>query len=215
MASRIDSTNILNNAVLGCTNPPKHWLNSSTATIYRHSTDKQMDEATGETGSDFSMTVAKEWEKAFYAAATPYTRKTALRTSIVLGSGGGAYIPLRRLAKLGLGGRQGNGRQFVSWIHELDFARAVEFILKNEMEGVVNVVSPTPVRNVEFMKLLRHGLHMPFGLPAPEPLLRLGAKLLGTEPELVLKSRNVIPKRLQDCGFTFDYTTLKEALQSL
>jgi len=215
MASRIDSTNTLNKAVLACTNPPKHWLNSSTATIYRHSTDRQMDEATGEIGSDFSMTVAKEWEKAFYAVETPLTLKTALRTSIVLGKDGGAYIPLKRLLKLGLGGRQGSGGQFVSWIHELDFARAVEFIVINAMEGVVNVVSPAPVRNVAFMSELRTSLNVPFGIPSPEPLLRIGANIIGTEPELVLKSRNVIPQRLLENDFTFHFVTLKKALASL
>ncbi|MES2484792.1 MAG: TIGR01777 family oxidoreductase, partial [Bacteroidota bacterium] len=154
MASRIDSTAILGKAIAQCANPPLHWLNSSTATIYRHSLDKQMDEVHGEIGHDFSMNVAKIWERTFFAAATPHTKKIALRTSIVLGKHGGAFVPLKRLAQLGLGGRQGKGSQFVSWIHETDFARAVEFILSNQMEGVVNVVSPTPVRNVHFMKAL-------------------------------------------------------------
>lgn len=215
MASRIDSTAILNKAVLQCTNPPRHWLNSSTATIYRHSTDKQMDEATGEIGFDFSMNVAKAWERAFYQTETPNTLKTALRTSIVLGKDGGAYIPLKRLAKFGMGGRQGSGNQFVSWIHEVDFARAVEYIIDHELVGEVNVVSPTPVRNAEFMTKLRDSLRAPFGIATPEPLLRLGAKLIGTEPELVLKSRNVIPGRLLESGFEFKYGDLEQALKAL
>lgn len=215
MASRVESTAILNKAVLQCVIPPKHWLNSSTATIYRHSLDKQMDEETGEIGFDFSMNVARAWERAFYQSDTPQTKKTALRTSIVLGKEGGAYIPLKRLTQLGFGGRQGSGRQFVSWIHELDFARAVEFIIANKMEGNVNVVSPIPIRNAEFMEQLRERLNIPLGIPTPEPLLKLGAKLIGTEPELVLKSRNVIPRRLQESGFTFQYGDLAKALKAL
>lgn len=215
MASRVDSTTILNKAVLQCIIPPKHWLNSSTATIYRHSLDKQMDEETGEIGFDFSMNVARAWERAFYQTETPRTKKTVLRTSIVLGKEGGAYLPLKRLAQFGFGGRQGSGRQFVSWIHELDFARAVEFIIANQIEGNVNVVSPIPVRNTEFMKQLRERLNVPLGIPTPEPLLKLGAKLIGTEPELVLKSRNVIPQRLQESGFTFQYGDLAKALKAL
>lgn len=215
MASRVDSTTILNKAVLQCVIPPKHWLNSSTATIYRHSTDKQMDEETGEIGFDFSMNVARAWERAFYQTETLQTRKTALRTSIVLGKEGGAYIPLKRLTQLGFGGKQGSGRQFISWIHELDFAKAIEFIIANEMEGNINVVSPTPVRNAEFMGTLRKRLNVPFGLPTPEPLLKLGAKLIGTEPELVLKSRNVIPRRLLESGFKFEYGNLTQALKAL
>jgi uncharacterized protein (TIGR01777 family) len=215
LASRINSTGILNKAVLQCTNPPRHWLNSSTATIYRHSEDRQMDEATGETGSDFSMDVAKAWEAAFFETDTPHTIKTALRTSIVLGKNGGAFIPLKRLAKLGFGGRQGSGRQFVSWIHEQDFARAVAFIIENNMEGRVNVVSPEPVRNTNFMKALRQRYNMPFGLPVGKTLLTLGAAIIGTETELVLKSRNVIPARLQQQGFTFTYPVINQAFKAL
>lgn len=215
MASRVDSTSILNKAVLQCTNPPKHWLNSSTATIYRHSENQQMDEVKGEIGFDFSMNVARMWEKVFFQTETPQTKKTALRTSIVLGKKGGAYIPLKRLAYLGFGGKQGNGRQFVSWIHEKDFARAVAYIIDKEMEGVVNVVSPQPVRNRDFMKMLREVKNIPFGIPIGKLLLKIGACLIGTETELVLKSRNVIPKRLQENGFKFIYGDLEKALMRL
>ena len=200
MASRVDSTSVLNRAVSQCANPPRHWLNSSTATIYRHSLDKQMDEETGEIGFDFSMNVAKMWERAFFQMETPQTKKTALRTSIVLGKDGGAYPMLKRLAQLGFGGRQGNGKQFVSWIHEKDFARAVEFIIKEETEGVVNVVSPAPVRNAGFMKALRQRWGMPVGIPLGKGILEFGSAIIGTETELVLKSRNVIPERLQKAG---------------
>jgi uncharacterized protein (TIGR01777 family) len=215
MASRLDSTAVLGKAIAGCVKPPLHWLNSSTATIYRHSTDKQMDEVHGEIGHDFSMNVAKMWERAFFAAETPQTKRTALRTSIVLGKNGGAFVPLKRLAQLGFGGSQGSGNQFVSWIHEADFARALQFVLDNQMEGLVNVVSPAPVRNVHFMKALRKAVHAPFGLLMPIWLLKFGAKIIGTETELVLKSRNVIPRRLTDSGFVFEFENLEVALKDL
>ena len=215
IASRINSTVILNKAVLKCINPPTHWLNSSTATIYRHSIDKQMDEETGEIGFDFSMNVAKMWERAFFQTETPCTKKTALRTSIVLGKKGGAFLPLKRLAYLGFGDRQGKGTQFVSWIHEEDFARALEFILNEKMEGAVNIVSPTPIRNADFMELLRKVKKIPFGIPVGERLLKFGAWLIGTETELVLKSRNVIPKRLLQAGFTFRFGELPKAIGNL
>ncbi len=213
--SRVDSTNILNRAVLLCKQPPKHWLNSSTATIYRYSEDHQMTEEHGEIGSDFSMNVAKAWEKSFFETKTANTLKTALRTSIVIGKNGGAFIPLKRLAQFGLGGKQGSGNQLVSWIHEEDFARAIEFIVENKMLGVVNLVSPQPISNKEFMAKLRNALKVPIGIPAPKFLLKIGAKMIGTEPELVLKSRNVIPDRLTKSGFEFKFGTLDKAFKNL
>lgn len=205
----------MNLAVQQCENSPKHWLNSSTATIYRHSLDKEMDEENGEIGNDFSMNVAKSWEKVFFEIQTPHTKKTALRTSIVLGKNGGAYLPLKNLTKVGFGGKQGKGNQFISWIHEKDFARAVAFIIEKELTGVLNIVSPQPIRNMLFMKALRKSLGVPNGIPISEKLLKFGAKMIGTETELVLKSRNVIPKRLTENGFTFEFGELKKALDDL
>lgn len=213
--SRIDSTKILNTAVLKCKNPPKHFINSSTATIYRHSLDKQMDEYTGETGNDFSMNIAKNWEKVFYETETPRTLKTAIRTSIVLGRKGGAFIPLKNLVKFYLGGKQGNGNQFVSWIHEADFAAAVEWIYQNKLCGKINVVSPNPIRNKDFMKALRTNMKVPLGLPAPKMMLEIGAKIIGTETELILKSRNVIPKKLEESGFNFRYDDINATFKNL
>ena len=155
------------------------------------------------------------WERAFFQTETPKTKKTALRTSIVLGRKGDAFIPLKRLAQIGFGGKQGSGRQFVSWIHEKDFARAVEFVVDKEMEGAVNIVSPTPIRNAELMEALRVTLNVLFGIPLGEGMLKLGAKLIGTETELVLKSRNVIPKRLTEAGFKFLYPSPYKALGNL
>ena len=215
LASRIDSTKILNEAILQCKNPPKHFINSSTATIYRHSEDKEMDEYTGEIGNDFSMNVAKSWEKTFYEVETPNTLKTAIRTSIVLGKKGGAFIPLKKLTQFGLGGKNGNGQQYISWIHEKDFARAVEFIIEKELSGSINVVSPKPIRNETFMKKLQKAIGIPFGLAISKSLLEIGAKFIKTETELVLKSRNVIPKRLTEKGFEFEYADIDKTFKNL
>ncbi|MEO6177979.1 MAG: TIGR01777 family oxidoreductase [Flavobacterium circumlabens] len=215
LLSRIESTKVLNKAVLQCANPPKHWLNSSTSTIYRFSLDREMDEVTGEIGNDFSMNVAQSWEKSFFKTETPKTLKTALRTSIVLGKNGGALIPLKALAKMGFGGKQGKGNQLISWIHEADFARAIAFIIEKEITGIVNIVSPKPIENKNFMSLLRKAVGTSFGIPISETLLKFGSSIIRTEPELVLKSRNVIPKRLQENGFQFEFDTLEKTLKDL
>ncbi len=215
LLSRIESTKILNKAVLKCQNPPKHWLNSSTATIYRFSLDKQMDEINGEIGNDFSINVALSWEKAFFKIETPNTLKTALRTSIVLGKNGGAFIPLKTLAKTGFGGKQGKGNQFISWIHEEDFANAVDFIIQKEITGVINVVSPEPIPNSNFMTRLRKAVDFPFGIPVNIFLLKIGSLFIRTEAELVLKSRNVIPKRLLENGFKFKFGDIDTAFENL
>jgi uncharacterized protein (TIGR01777 family) len=214
--SRVDSTHALGLAINLCENPPKIWFNSSTATIYRHSTDKQMTEATGEIGDDFSMNIAKSWEKTFYSITNPKTRKIALRTSIVMGKHGGATEPLKNLVKFGLGGKQASGTQKVSWIHELDFARAIEFLIENEqLDGNFNLAVPNPTNNKTLMKSFRKVMHVPFGISHPEWLIKLGAKLIGTEPELVLKSRNVIPERLLNNGFKFIHSDIEIALDDL
>lgn len=214
--SRIDSTHALGLAINLCENPPKVWFNSSTATIYESSLERQNDEETGNIGDDFSMNIAKSWEEAFYSIKNPKTRKIALRTSIVLGKNGGALLTLKRLTQFGLGGTQASGDQKVSWIHEQDFASAIEFLMNSELlEGNFNLAVPTPTDNQTLMATLRNVLNMPFGISHPKWLLKLGAKLLGTETELVLKSRNVVPKRLLDNGFVFNFNTLQPALLDL
>lgn len=161
------------------------------------------------------MNIAKSWEKAFFETKTSKTLKTALRTSIVLGKNGGAFVPIKMLAKLGLGGKQGKGTQFISWIHEKDFARAIEFVIEKELTEIVNIVSPEPITNYQFMKTLREIINVPFGIPTNKFLLEIGSFFIRTEAELVLKSRNVIPKRLKENGFTFEYETLEKAFKNL
>jgi uncharacterized protein (TIGR01777 family) len=216
LSSRIDSTKVLGDAIKQCTNPPKVWLNSSTATIYRHSLDMEMGEENGEIGTGFSVGIAKAWEAMFFSHTLLATRQVALRTSIVFGKNGGAFIPIKRLAQIGMGGKQGPGNQKVSFIHELDFARSIEFIIqRTEIEGSVHIVSPTPTTNKVLMKELRRQLKMPIGIPIGKNLLEFGAKLIKTETELILKSRNVIPVTLRKLGFKFKYNTLEETISNL
>jgi uncharacterized protein (TIGR01777 family) len=207
--------------------PPRLWLNASTATIYRHALDRAMDEATGELGGyelisrrkrapetwNFSVQVAKDWEAAFFETPTPLTRKVALRSAITFSpTPGNAFEIFLNLVRFSLGGAQGNGRQFVSWIHESDFARAVEFLIDHEeFEGAVNLAAPQPVPNRAFMEALREAWGMPNGLPTPALVIEIGAFFLRTESELVLKSRRVTPGRLLDAGFNFEFPTWPEA----
>ncbi len=204
--SRTETTKILGNAILQCENPPKLWINSSTATIYRHAEDRGMTETNGEIGNGFSVNVAKNWEKAFFDFDLNQTRKVALRIAIVLGKNGGAFSPLKNLVKFGLGGAQGNGNQMFSWLHIEDLFRIILFIQKhNELEGIFNCSSPNPVSNKALMKTLRKNLNIPIGIPSPKWLLEIGAILISTETELILKSRWVLPERLLKLGFYFKY----------
>jgi uncharacterized protein len=229
--SRIRSTRLLGEVMGELADPPKVWLNASTATIYRHALDRPMDEATGELGGherigprrhapytwNFSVGVAKDWETVFFTADTPRTRKVALRSAITLSPvPGNAFAMLLNLVRLSLGGTQGNGRQFVSWIHELDFARAIAFLIaRGDIDGPVNIASPEPLPNREFMAILRDAWGIPNGFPAPAPLIELAAIFLRTESELVLKSRRVVPSRLLDAGFQFKFPTWPEAAHDL
>jgi uncharacterized protein len=224
--SRVRSTRLLGEAIGELSNSPSVWLNASTATIYRHSLDRAMDEETGELGGGengapdewrFSIDVAKRWEETFFGAKTTKTRKVALRSAMTLSPGaGGVFDTLSRLVRFGLGGKSGSGEQFTSWIHERDFARAVDFLIENEeIEGVVNVASPNPVPNAEFMETLRQAWGVRFGLPAREWMLEVGAFLLRTETELILKSRRVVPGRLLKSGFRFEFPEWVEAAADL
>ncbi len=213
--SRINSTRILGKAITNCKNPPKMWLNMSTSTIYEDSFNKEMTETNGDIGDDFSMNIAKSWEAVFNIIVTPKTKKVILRTSIVLGKYGGALTPLKLLTRYGLGGKQWHGKQKVSWIHETDFAAAIAHIITNNLEGTYNIVSPKPTTNSALMQALRKALKTPYGISQPKWLLKLGALCMGTEAELVLKSRNVIPENLLKSNFKFNYTNINNAINDL
>ena len=233
--SRLDTTASLSTAIARASAPPALWVNSSTATIYRHAEDRPMTESTGEIGTGFSVEVAKAWEAALYADDLPATRRVALRSTIVLGHGG-VLAPLRNLARLGLGGPQYDGRwpvsaarraagtghrpgarrgrQRFSWVHIEDLARIIEFLERTpSLDGPVNAASPHPVDNVEFMATVRRVLGARLGPPMPRWMLELGAIGIRTETELILKSRWVLPEKLLAAGFEFRHPELEEAIR--
>lgn len=219
--SRVNSTRVVGEAIARCAKPPRVWLNASSATIYRHVFDRAMDE-NGETGAEpeakdaFSIEVIRQWERALDEARTPNTRKVALRITMVFGPDAGVFPVLRRLARLGLGGKMGSGRQYVSWIHVEDFCRAIEWLIEHEeLSGPINLAAPTPLTNADMMRLMRKTCGAPFGLPATEWMLEIGAFFLRTETELILKSRRVVPGRLLASGFQFHFPELENALRNL
>jgi uncharacterized protein len=224
--SRVMSTRLLNEVIVGLAKPPAVWLNASTATIYRHALDRPMDEFTGELGGgevgapdtwNFSIDVAKGWEQAFFSTATPRTRKVALRSAMTFSpDAGGVFDVFLGLVRHGLGGTTGRGTQYVSWIHELDFVRAVDWLIAEEgFAGVVNLAAPNPVPNREFMRALREAWGIGFGLPATEWMVEVGTWAMRTESELVLKSRRVVPGRLLEAGFEFRFAEWPEAAREL
>ena len=236
--SRIVPTLLLGRLIAGSPTPPKIWLNASTSTLYRHALDRPNDEFTGELGDrphergtrepaslpetwSFSIDVAFRWEEALAAVPTPGTRRIRLRSSMVMTPDeGGVFSVMSRLARLGLGGTQGSGKQFVSWIHGHDLCRAIDLLLTrpqmtDETHGVINLSAPGPIPNSHFFRILRRAWAQPLGLPAPRPALEIGALVLQTETELVLKSRWVLPTLLRKHGFTFDYPTWGDAAPAL
>lgn len=237
LRSRVETTRELATAIRACERPPSLWVNSSTATIYRHAEDRAMTEAAGELGEGFSVDVAKAWEREFFEGELPNTRRVALRTAIVLGHGS-ALVQLIRLARFGLGGPQldghwfstaarraagtfhrfrarGGGQKF-SWIHIADVLGIIRFLGGHpEFSGVVNASTPNASDNRTLMATLRHVLGMPLGLPAPRWMLEIGTFVIRTETELVLKSRWVIPERLTNAGYEFAYPELEPALRQI
>lgn len=233
--SRLETTAELANAIRTAAAPPALWVNAATATIYRHAEDRPMTEQDGEIGRGFSVEVAKAWEEALFSPALPRTRRVALRTAIVLGHGG-VLGPIKTLARVGLGGPQldgwwpvtharlragtrhqrgsGGGRQKFSWVHIDDTARIIDFLEDHpEIDGPVNASAPNLVENREFMATVRRVLRVPLGLPAFRWMLELGALVIRTETELVLKSRWVLPAKLEAAGFEFAYPELEAALE--
>jgi uncharacterized protein (TIGR01777 family) len=226
LGSRIRSTQVLREAITQLGQPPPVWMNASTATIYRHALDRAMDEETGELGGrepdapdtwKFSIDVARRWEEAFFARDLPGTRRIALRSAMVMSPDhGGIFDTLLRLVRFALGGASGDGRQFVSWIHDTDFVRAIDHLVVNSnMSGCVNLAAPGPLPNTRFMGILRDAWGARIGLPATKWMLEVGAILLRTETELVLKSRRVMPARLLQDGFRFQYPEWPAAAQDL
>ncbi|MBL7774291.1 MAG: TIGR01777 family oxidoreductase [Chitinophagaceae bacterium] len=214
--SRLESTRVLGEAIQQLQHKPKIWMNCSSVTLYEHSFDTAQDEFSTTFSEGFSTDVCKQWEAAFTSFTFPAVRQLILRIAVVLGKNEGALKPLVPLTKLGLGGKSGSGLQQFSWIHIDDFCNAISFLIeKSTSVGAFNMCSPQPVTNGYFMRALRQVLRIPFGLPQPAWVVKLGAMLIGTEAELVLESRYVVPTRLTKEGFTFSYPEIKAALQQL
>lgn len=224
--SRVKSTQAVGRAIQAVKNPPRLWLQSSTATIYRHTFDAPNDDVTGELGGrepnvpetwHFSIGVAKAWEKAFDDFTLPGTRKVALRSAMVMTPDrGGVFDAFRQLVRMGLGGAMGSGWQFVSWIHGDDFVSALKFLITHEeLDGPIALASPNPLPNRAFMRALREAEGVPFGLRTYDWMLEIGTFLRGTETELVAKSRRVVPTRLLQAGFKFAHPDWAEAARDL
>jgi len=226
LESRTASTRVVGEAIGRASRPPQVWLQASTATIYAHRFDAANDERSGRLGGTepdvpdtwrFSIEVATAWERTLAEAVTPATRKVLLRSAVTMSADeGGAFDLLLGLVRRGLGGSAGNGRQFVSWIHGEDFVAAVRWLVeRRDIDGAVNVASPHPLPNAEFMRVLREAYGVPFGVPAADWLLEIGAAFMRTETELILKSRRVVPRRLVEHGFTFRYPKWSDAAADL
>jgi uncharacterized protein (TIGR01777 family) len=216
ICSRTIPTSLLNRVVTKLTTPPALWINITSATIYRHAEDFAQDEEKGQIGYGFSIDVCKQWEAAFFTDTNPNTRKIALRMGIVLGRKDSVFPRLLNLVRFGMGGKQGNGQQYVSWVHEQDAARCTEWLLQHpEINGVVNCTAPEAIKNKDLMLAIKKAYGMPIGLPAPAWLLEIGARLIGTETELILKSRWVTPKRLIDSGYDFFFIKAEHAIDDL
>ena len=226
LRSRVVSVKTVGQAIAAARRPPRVWLQASTATIYAHRYDEANDETSGVLGGNeegapdtwrFSIEVAKAWESALDEVSTPGTPKVKLRSAMIMSPDpGGVFDTLLALVRRGLGGTAGSGRQFVSWIHEVDFVRAIyRLIERDHFSGAVNLASPHPLPNRDFMSILRRVWGAPFGLPASEWMLALGAVFLQTETELILKSRRVVPGRLLEDGFSFEYPEWEPAAQEL
>jgi uncharacterized protein (TIGR01777 family) len=226
MSSRVDSTRAVGLAIEQAARPPRVWLQMSTATLYAHRFDAPNDEATGFIGGDepdipgywkLSIDIAKAWERTQQEASTPHTRRVALRTAMVMSPDrGGVLDVLLGLTRLGLGGPIAGGRQFVSWIHERDFVRAIDLLIAREdLEGALNLASPSPLPQRDFMAALRTAYGAPIGLPATKWMVEVGAFFLRTDTELILKSRRVVPGRMLDAGFTFEFPEWPKAARDL
>jgi hypothetical protein len=223
--SRVKSTRAVGEAIAKSKHPPRVWLQASTAAIYADRYDASNDERTGIIGGDepgvpetwkFSIDVAKAWEQAAEDANTPATRKVLLRSAMTMSPDrGGIFDVLLGLVRHGLGGTCGSGRQYVSWIHERDFVRAVYWLIEHDLAGTVNLCSPNPLPNAEFMRAIRRAWGTRIGLPASRWMLEAGAIFLRTETELILKSRRVVPDRLLEARFNFEFPTWPEAAKEL
>ncbi|GAA4491310.1 epimerase [Microbacterium panaciterrae] len=244
LRSRVETTRALHRAISSAERPPRVWMNGSSATAYRYALDRAQTEADGSIDTGFSPDITRAWEAELFDGELPGTRRIALRTSLVIGRDAPVATMLLRLARLGIGGPQidgwwfphrryrgigphptdpakpgfvrSHGRQMFTWMHEADFVQAVRFLRDHEeIDGAVNMASPHAIDNRELMRTLRRAVHAPFGIPAWRFMLEPAMFVLGTETELVLKSRWVAPQVLLDAGFEFRYPDLEGAVREI
>lgn len=215
--SRIHTTQLLNNALLNCNIRPELWINASAAGIYKHTYQNEaLNELSEEYADDFLGDVVQKWEKTFFVNSIPAVRKVAIRTSVVLGREGGAFPRFKLLASSGLGGKQGDGKQMVSWIHLEDYFRIILFLINNEdLTGVINAVAPNPMSNNQFMKTLRQIVKMPFGITTPTWMLKIMSYIIGIDASLLLDSTHIYSEVLRLKGFEFGFPTVEKAFQDL
>lgn len=214
--SRIKTTTLLGKAIQNCTTPPALWLNASASAIYESNNDTVSSETDYREANNFLANVVREWENAFFTPLLTKTRRVALRTSVVLGKGGGAFPPLNLLTRIGLGGKAGNGKQQFSWIHLEDFYSITEFLIHNEsITGIVNVTSPSPLPNRDFMRKLRILNGCKAGLTTPAFALRIAEKVVDLNASLILEPVNIYPGVLLSNGFTFRYPDIESAIKNL
>ena len=213
--SRVNSVAALGAATKRCAQPPPVWIQAASLAIYGNPGDEICDE-NAPVGGGFSVHVCQEWESTLRQNCPPEVRSVVLRIGFVLGRDGGALATLASLARKGLGGTVGSGKQWISWLHIEDFNRMVVWAIEQgSAAGAYNATSPDPARNKHFMRQLRRTLGVWFGPPAPAFGVRIGAYLMGTEPSLALEGRRCVPARLRADGFTFQHADLAAALADL
>ncbi|HYG40022.1 MAG TPA: TIGR01777 family oxidoreductase [Cytophagales bacterium] len=215
MESRVNSAKALGQAISKTVNPPKVWINAGSAAIFGNAGEEVKTE-TSSIGEGFSVEVCKAWEKAFFETETPVTRKVMFRIGMVLQPNAGVLKPLKNVVRIGFGGKVGNGNQYITWIHETDFINLINrAVSSDDLSGIINCASPNPVRNKDFMRELRKAMKIPFGLPTPSMLLKIGAVVIGTEPELLLSGRKVVSEVLTRKGYEFKFPTFREAVADI
>ncbi len=212
LASRVEGTGRLVHAIGQADGGPRVLLNASATGLYGDGGDAVRDED-APPGSGFLADVARRWEEAAAPARAVGVRVVLARIGVVLGSDGGTWPALRGAFRLGLGGRLGDGQQWMSLVHVEDVAGLLGFLLENETaSGPFNAVCPEPVRNVEFTRAVAAALRRPAFLPAPALVLRAA---LGDLSRLLLDSQRVVPTRTLAAGYAFRFPTLGATLADL
>ncbi len=216
ISSRLEATKKINQAILNCKNAPELFINASGISIYKSSYKSDYSESNEVFGSDFLSILSQKWEEEFYKTKTIKTRKVAIRISPVLGKNSKTIKTLLPVVKLGLGGKQGNGKQLFPWIHEHDFVQSIDYIIKNKMlKNALNLTAPNAISNTKFMQEFRKSLHIKIGLPTLAFSLHLGKYFTKVEPEIILTSLYARPEKLINSGFIFKFDSMNKAFEEI